>query len=279
MMRISRRKFTTAVASMTMLASAGCAGFSAKPGDKRSLMDRMPWAGDKEAAPEPYPDPVKIAATWTPDTLVQTGRTPTRGFGGRVFFYDEKSRAVPVAGTLIVHGFNDKAATPQEAVKRFEFTPEQLTKHFGQTDFGASYSIWIPWDAIGGPQKRITLVTSFKTLEGKAVQGIPATVLLPGELPISTEADELAKFSPDYLKYKEALADNTPPTSGLTTTTIKRTRRRYSGTTQPGAPEPSSDLMIADSSATPSAEVPSLRRRLQSPAIQPVSAVEPIKRP
>ncbi len=75
---------------------------------------------------------------------------------------------------------------PEGSVKRFEFTPEQFTRHFSQTDLGASYSVWIPWDAIGGEQRRISLVASFKTVEGKLVQGIPATILLPGS---STEAD------------------------------------------------------------------------------------------
>ena len=81
-----------------------------------------------------------------------------RGFGGRFFFYDEKSRPVPVDGTLIVHGFDDTADTPEDRVKRFEFTPEQFTRHFSQTDLGASYSVWVPWDAIGGDQRRISLV-------------------------------------------------------------------------------------------------------------------------
>lgn len=275
-MRFSRRQFTRSTASLLMLATVGCAGVSKQSDSKLSLMQRMPWAGDKDKAPEPYPNPVKMAATWTPDTLVQLGRTPTRGFGGRVFFYDEKTRPVPVEGTLKVHGFNDTAASPQDAVKRFEFTPEQLTKHFSQTDLGASYSIWIPWDAIGTEQKRITLVASFRTKEGKVVQGVPATVVLPGPTPDLSEEDELARFSPQYQEYKQALAANKPATSGLTTTTIKRRRSRFSGASEPGYAAPSDDLMIAGSNKTPSADILTLRRP-QPSAIQPVSAQQPIK--
>ena len=87
--------------------------------------------------------------------MVETGRTPTRGFGGRVLFYDEKSRPVPVEGSLMVHGFDDSSEDPEEGVNRFAFTSEQFTRHFSQSDLGASYSIWIPWDAIGGDQKRV----------------------------------------------------------------------------------------------------------------------------
>ena len=67
---------------------------------------------------------------------------------------------------------------------------------------GASYSIWIPWDAIGGEQKRISLVTSFKSTSGKPIQGIPATMMLPGiSRQTETEADEIARMSPQYQRY------------------------------------------------------------------------------
>ena len=107
MMRVSRRNFTTTVAAALMLSQVGCATFATSKtagsngAEKKTLLQRMPWAKDKNEAPEPYPNPVKIASTWTPDTLVQTGHTPTRGFGGRLFFYDEKSRPVPVEGQVI----------------------------------------------------------------------------------------------------------------------------------------------------------------------------------
>jgi hypothetical protein len=193
---------------------------------KPTLLERLPLIGKKKASemPEPYPNPVKIAATWTPDTLIQTGRTPTRGFGGRVFFYDEKSRPVPVEGTLTVHGFDDSAETADEGVKRFVFTPEQFTRHFGQSDLGASYSIWIPWDAVGGDQRRISLVTSFQTSGGQTVQGIPATLLLPGKNTDLRSPEEFSNFAPQYQAYLNATQTATSPTTGLTTTTIRRRR-------------------------------------------------------
>lgn len=279
-MNISRRQFTSAVASLAMLGTVGCASVSnGTKAKKPSLLDRMPWASDKDELPEPYPNPVKMAATWTPDTLVQTGRTPTRGFGGRIFFYDEKSRPVPVEGTLIVHGFNEQAPSPQESVKRFEFTPEQFTKHFSQCDLGASYSVWIPWDVVGGDQQRISLVASFRTSEGKPVQGVPATVMLPGKKPKLTPGQEMAHFSPQYREYKDALANNTPPTSGLTTTTITRRRPRITGPEAPGITIPGSgnEPMIAEAVTTPWSEVLTLERPDPS-VIRPVSGQAPLRR-
>ncbi len=211
-MKTNFEQLAALVAATMFVASMGCSTLTPNqksPGQTenskgKSLLDQMPWR-KQDADAEPYPNPAKIATTWTPDTLVQTGRTPTRGFGGRVFFYDEKSRAVPVNGTLIVHGFDDAADSQQARVKRFEFTPEQFTRHFSQTDLGASYSIWIPWDAIGGEQKRVSLVTSFRTGDGKLVQGVPATVLLPGASTESSIDVKITRLSPQYNRYLQAM--------------------------------------------------------------------------
>ena len=291
---MSRRNFATAVATLIMFSSVGCATMSAnKAGDDSksvSLMDRMPWANkDSDKKPEPYPNPAKLAATWTPDTLMQTGRTPTRGFGGRIFFYDEKSRPVPVEGTLVVHGFDEHAADPKKSVKRFEFTPEQFTKHFSQGDLGASYSVWIPWDAVGGERKRISLVASFVTGEGQPVQGIPASIMLPGVEP-EKSTDTLAQLSPKFREYKAALASNKPRRSGLTTTTIARRTLSPSSRSAPAINVPTTDVpsldvptafgnrsLLAKTGETPSAEI-MLSRRPQPSAILPASAEAPVQR-
>ncbi len=280
-MRISRRQFTAAAVSLVALAPTGCSTVPKTTDSKSdsSFLDRMPWS-KKDQTPDPYPNPVKVATTWTADTLVQTGRTPTRGFGGRVYFYDEKSRPVPVDGTLIVHGFDDSAGDAKEGVKRFEFTPEQFTRHFSQSDLGASYSIWIPWDAIGGQQKRISLVTSFKTKEGKLVQGVPATMVLPGVSDQTPEELTVAKFSPEYMKYREATESIGTRESGLTTTTI---RRRTFGALEeqplPGITLPGQDRasQIAAGGGTPSLDL-ELTKRPRASSILPASAEMPLKK-
>ncbi|MGI9469944.1 MAG: hypothetical protein ACR2NZ_00330 [Rubripirellula sp.] len=248
-----------------------------------SILDRLPFANkNKDAHPEPYPNPAKIAVTWTPDTIVQTGRTPTRGFGGRVFFYDEKSRPVPVEGTLIVHGFDD-SSTEKDGVKRFEFTPEQFTRHFSQSDLGASYSIWIPWDAMGGQQKRISLVSSFRTTEDKLVQGIPATMMLPGTAPEKTEESELAKLSPQYQRYVEATQEGSTRSTGLTTTTIHRRSPVPNSVIDAGKPGITIPQMqhagskMAAGQPTPSIDIEMLQKRARS-GVLPASAQMPLNR-
>ncbi|MDA8744681.1 hypothetical protein N9N28_08620 [Rubripirellula amarantea] len=285
--------FTLRIACLTVCAFAvtlaGCATWSkndkSKKEDSGSFFSKIPFVGKGKEEPEEYPKPVKLVATWTADTLMQTGRTPTRGFGGRVFFYDEKSRPVPVDGTLVIHGFDDTADTEQRRLKRFEFTPEQFTRHFSQTDLGASYSVWVPWDAIGGDQRRISLVASFKTKQGEMVQGIPATVLLPGKKQ-SVEQVEIANHSPQYKQYREATL-NAAPRSGLMTTTIARRESTLNRQDSPGLNIPtmqSSNSQIASgntSGKTPSMDLEiSPRQRIPgaaSPQILPASAVLPSK--
>ena len=193
----------------TLLTAAGCSGV----GPKESTAWKMPWSKEDKAA-KPYPNPVRMVATWTPDTLTQSGRIPTRGFGGRFYFYDEKTRSVPVAGELTVHAFAEKSDGSVGEVKRYQFTEEQITRHFSQSDLGASYSVWIPWDAVGGDQMRISLVPSFKSSNGKLVQGDLALVGLPGRR-VATE--NIAK-RPDPTERLMAQRDSSK--SGLTTTTI-----------------------------------------------------------
>lgn len=278
-MRATRRKFTLAAASLLVFGPTGCASMSSKDGKQESsLMKRLPWVSDDEETPEPYPNPAKVATTWTPDSLVQSGRMPTRGFGGRIYFYDEKSRPVPVDGTLTIHGFDDTATSPEDSVKRFRFTPEQFTRHFSQTDLGASYSVWIPWDAVGGDQKKISLVASFTTVEGTTVQGTPATIVLPGHQDDPLEADPLAKFSPQYQQYVQAQNTLTTNPSGLTTTTIARRPVARPGSTGPGLGTPSlgKDASLAAKSKTRSMDLKTTYRPSRS-SIQPASAQVPVQ--
>ena len=287
----TKPQFATALASIMFVATVGCAAFSQKTpsqlaeqsrknADEKSFLDRMPWNKKSNLETEPYPKPAKMATTWTPDTLVQTGRVPTRGFGGRVFFYDQKSRAVPVEGTLTVHGFDDAGESQEQRVKRFEFTPEQFTRHFSQSDLGASYSIWIPWDAIGGEQRRISLVTSFRTAEGNTVQGVPATVLLPGASAESTEKSEIAKLSPQYQNYLEATRSGISSNAGLTTTTIaRRAPKRTPSTSIDPADATGSQTQPVDSLAsgngTPSFEI-DMKSEPVRPTVMPASAQIPV---
>lgn len=135
-----------------------------------------------------YQIPHSMNVTWTYDIFTKEGKQPTRGFGGRLYFYNEKSQAIPVDGELTIYGFDDTershdGSSIESADKKFRFTPEQFTTHFSESELGASYSIWIPWDAAPGMQKKIMLIPTFKSKDGPVIRGNSATVILPGLAP------------------------------------------------------------------------------------------------
>jgi len=163
------------LASILVCALCGCSTVS-----NSKLEWRWPWSkpGVVESA---YEAPTRIAVIWTPDVLVVPGHPAARGFGGRIYFYNGSNEPVPVDGQLIVYGFDD--TNPDEAStvpeKRFAFTPEQFTKHFGATEIGASYSIWIPWDH-GQDQRTVSLVPVFTSVQGHRLVGEPTVNVLRG---------------------------------------------------------------------------------------------------
>lgn len=136
-----------------------------------------------------YPTPIKIAVIWSAAVLNQVGESSTRGFGGRIYFYDAKNRPIPVEGQLVVYAYNDdhpgNENRPPE--RKFAFTPEQFTTHYSPTELGASYSIWIPWDRIGSAQAQISLIPIFTSSSGQLVIGETSHNLLPGPTAPSSE--------------------------------------------------------------------------------------------
>jgi len=132
-------------------------------------------------------------------------------------------------------------------------------------------SVWIPWDAVGSFEKRITLVPSFKTAEGKIIQGTPSTIVLPG--PADPAVASATQLSTAYSDHMDAMKSNSPSTSGLSTTTI---RRKFGGNptaiSAPGREVVVEQSMLAGK--TPSVDMPATRRRT-SPGIMRASAQLP----
>jgi hypothetical protein len=207
-----------AIAAALVAVFGGCASFSLPSND--SFFKKL-RKNDKEQAPQ---DPFRLAVMWAPDILAGASHTPTRGFGGRIYFYNDRGKPIRVNGDLIVHGFDDKDIGGQQTGRRYRFTKDQLETHCSESDIGLSYSIWIPWDALGGESKRITLVTSFQPASGtRPVQSEAASVILPGQngesrlakAPISTGP------APQPTNVPPRAATQVQPV-GLETTTIIR---------------------------------------------------------
>ena len=159
-------------AALLLLAGAGCSELDVRKG--------FLWPD-----PEPEPQtPTRMIDIWTDTVLWQPGKPGVRGFGGRIMFYrDDEEQADPITvdGTLTVYAFDDEDPDPDKPpVKKFIFPADQLPKHYSESKVGHSYSFWLPWGDVRGPEQQISLITRFEGREGKVVMSKVAHKLLPG---------------------------------------------------------------------------------------------------
>jgi hypothetical protein len=183
-----------------------------------------------------------MAAIWSPAVLNRPGEPPTRGFGGRLYFYDAENRPVAVEGQLMVYAYDDSnpysdGKTPD---RKFAFTAEQFAQHYSPTELGDSYSIWIPWDAVGQPQVEVSLVPILTTTSGQLVMGQPSRALLPGpRTPPTVSRIEHSQLPPPQIRYEAGLpgAGVVQPAAyqAATTTSAAATLAGHEASGKPGA--------------------------------------------
>jgi hypothetical protein len=142
-------------------------------------MTSTAWPWSKKAAA--IPD--RILAVWTDSVLHQPGLPGVRGFGGRIYFYQAPNTdPIKVQGAVAVYIFDADQSDPsqQQPLRKYVFTAEQLDNHMSKSSIGPSYSLWLPWDEVGGPSRRLSLITRFEATQGGTVISDPAIKLLPG---------------------------------------------------------------------------------------------------
>jgi hypothetical protein len=162
--------FTAIVLALT----AGCAPL------KISKPNIWPFTAE-----DPPGTPTRIIASWTDTVLYQPNQVPMRGFGGRLIFYDgEKPEAIKVDGTLTVYAFDETNRDTNNAKpdRKYVFSKDQLPSHYSKSKLGHSYSVWIPWDDVGGPQKEISLIARFTPEKGSVVVSEQTKQILPGQI-------------------------------------------------------------------------------------------------
>jgi hypothetical protein len=145
---------------------------------KLDLADKLPWA-----QPDDLALPHRILPMWSETVRHERGYAAVRGFGGRIFFYGEDDRdPVKVDGSLTVYAFDAEELNPEKAAakKQYVFTADQFARHHSKCKLGHSYSVWLPWDKVGGVSRQISLVVRFEGRNGGVVISEPATKLLPG---------------------------------------------------------------------------------------------------
>jgi|LakMenEpi03Aug12_release.lakeMendotaPanAssembly.Ray.scaffolds.fasta_scaffold00056_13 hypothetical protein len=258
----------------------GCASLTQQQTakDAKKSQSKWPWSKEKE-----YQMPRSMAVIWSPDVFVAPGATPSRGFGGRIYFYNEKSQAVPVDGELVVHGYDETTrqtagANPAKADKTYRFTSEQFTQHFSESQLGASYSIWIPWDQEAeGTSRKIVLIPTFIGKDGKVVRGESSQVVLQGTTATEPQAPQdpmaplrdamrhspdqgspvqAASYHADILRVDPPDHANRIPSSGLRTTTISIPSQSGGRNTPRPAPSPTTGLVIPAGAVYPAFNAP-----------------------
>jgi hypothetical protein len=140
-----------------------------------------PFGNDEKPA-----KPEKVLAMWTDTVLYHSNDAPIRGFGGRLMFYEAKNeKPVKVDGKLTVYAFVEDSRQPDNARpdRKYVFTADQLPAHYSKSTIGHSYSVWLPWDEVGGPQQAISLFILFEPKEGAPVKGQITRQMLPGKTP------------------------------------------------------------------------------------------------
>jgi hypothetical protein len=138
-----------------------------------------PWDDDHVKAP------ARMTDMWSFTVLQQVGRAGVRGYGGRLMFYDADDKPMKIDGTLTVYAFDARSSNPSQAIpeRKFVFLPKDLPKHYSESKLGHSYSFWLPWDEVGGPERQIALVTRFECKGGQAIMSSPSRQILPGNRP------------------------------------------------------------------------------------------------
>jgi hypothetical protein len=191
---MNRSRLTLAL-MLGMLTTVGC----------QSLSGGKKWFGKEEKVE--YATPNKVVAIWTDAVHNQTGMKPTRGLGGRIYFYDSHHKAVQVSGGLTVFVYDDTNPdnrNAQEPTRKVSFTPEQVAAFFTPSEFGPSYSVWVPWDEVGGERKHLSVIPVFTDHLGQMLAGDQARHVLPGTKPIETA---IAKKDKDDVSTADYLAN------------------------------------------------------------------------
>ncbi len=179
--------------------------------------NHWPFGGeDKPGTPD------QVVAMWTNTVLDQTGKPATRGFGGRLMFYDGKSKdPIKVEGKLIIYAFDETGRASDNVTpdRKYVFLKEQFVKHYSESEIGHSYSVWIPWGNAKGPQTDVSLITRFIPVEGnKAIVSEETKHFLPGTQ-LAAKRPEGRDAAVRPVSHEEAAPPK--PRAQMTTTTIE----------------------------------------------------------
>lgn len=177
------------------IAAAALSGCQATKWSKPTMQNLNPLkltAHDKESSNKADPDePASMAAIWSDGVYEAVGNIKVAGFGARIYFYNDAGEPVNADGELTVYGYeDDKQQGGTSADRKFVFRQSEFQSHYSETSLGASYSVWVPWQKVGGQRTSISLIPVFKTSAGKVLRGDESVNVVPG---VDPETHEVIK--------------------------------------------------------------------------------------
>src|SRR4051812_41691763 len=168
--RLNYLRTLLSIAAITAL--AGCADLD--------LRRNIPWGEGQDGKPE---KPMQVVAFWSNAVQNRPDQAGLRGFGARIYFYGKNpNKPVKVNGSLVIYAFDEVNRDPNNVIpdKKYVFMADQLKAKYSKSDLGHSYSVWLPWDEVGGQQRDISLVARFTNENGEMVSSDSTMVRLPG---------------------------------------------------------------------------------------------------
>lgn len=179
------KTYWTMAIACAILVSTGCTAVkdSMRISEKDSKWNPISALSAKRDKDDEDMPAQTMAAIWKDSVYEEPGKPRMRGFGGRIFFYDAENNAVKADGELVVYGFEDGSKDSSKPDKKFVFKKDQFQQHFSKSPLGGSYSVWIPWDELGGYRKSVTLIPIFKTDDERIIKTGQSINLLPGKEP------------------------------------------------------------------------------------------------
>lgn len=162
--------------------TAGCQSLREQTGSlANSTRDVLTF--QKFRKPKEADLPSRMVAIWSESTIVGPNQVPIRGLGGRIYLYNRNHQAVKGDGDLIVYAYNDEGSNEEkvEPDRKYVISADELKRHYSPSEFGPSYSVWIPWDSAANDSLALSVVPIFKNTDGPTLVGDHSRNLLSGK--------------------------------------------------------------------------------------------------
>ena len=178
-MKIQQKRTTIAIIAVAIGCSmTGCQSFQEKM--PKVSKDSLTFWKKKEITDGSNAQ--KMITLWSENVAYGAQFGAKRGLGGRIYFYDKDQKPAKVEGELVVYAYDDdKDPDGTEPARKYVFSKEEFSQFYSESEFGPSYSVWLPWDDVGNPEQSISLVPIFKTESGNLIRGELSRSLLPGK--------------------------------------------------------------------------------------------------